>query len=95
MTPPCHSFPASQLPSKIQLDASSRRRKPPTDEPSRAKIDLATCELLQMLQYKCEVRRPLGRDSPVRCYAVDRLFRRYVLTHVIVLEKHDVETVLK
>ncbi|KAH8836223.1 hypothetical protein DCS_05047 [Drechmeria coniospora] len=73
MTPPCHSFPASELPVKIQQDARGRRRK--LDCGAR-RIDLATCELLQMLQYKCEVQRPLARDSPVQCFAVDRLFRR-------------------
>lgn len=75
MTPPCHSFPAAELPAKVQQDARGRRRK--LDGDAR-RVDLAACELLQMLQYKCEVRRPLSRDSPVQCFAVDRLFRRYV-----------------
>ncbi|UNI15633.1 hypothetical protein JDV02_002148 [Purpureocillium takamizusanense] len=94
MTPPCHSFPASELPSKVQLDARGRRRKPSaaavddvtttTNGSSSStstnrrtgRIDLAACELLRMLQYKCEVQRPHARDSPVQCYAVERLFRR-------------------
>ncbi|KND88912.1 hypothetical protein TOPH_06395 [Tolypocladium ophioglossoides CBS 100239] len=73
MTPPCHSFPASELPAKVQQDARGRSRK--LDGDAR-RIDLAACELLQMLQYKCDVQRPLSRDSPVQCFAVDRLFRR-------------------
>lgn len=76
MTPPCRSFPASELPERIQQDASGRRRKVEGAGSVSRKIDLSACELLQMLQYKCEVERPLSRDSPVRCYAVDRLFRR-------------------
>jgi len=88
MTPPCHSFPASELPTKVQLDARGRRRKPPVVEAASSssssssssrrsgRVDLAACELLQMLQYKCEVQRPHARDSPVQCFAVERLFRR-------------------
>lgn len=81
MTPPCHSFPASELPTKVQLDARGRRRKPPvvdaaSSSSSSSRVDLAACELLQMLQYKCEVQRPHARDSPVQCFAVERLFRR-------------------
>ncbi|KAM0484565.1 hypothetical protein ACHAPX_001991 [Trichoderma viride] len=76
MTPPCRSFPASELPERIQQDASGRRRKVEGAGSVSRKIDLSACEILQMLQYKCDVERPLSRDSPVRCYAVDRLFRR-------------------
>ncbi|EXU98619.1 hypothetical protein X797_008333 [Metarhizium robertsii] len=80
MTPPCHSFPASELPARIQLDVHGRRRKPAPG--ANSKIDLSACELLQMLQYKCEVQRPLSRESAVQCFPVDRLFRRYVCTCV-------------
>lgn len=76
MTPPCRSFPASELPLRIQQDASGRRRKVDGAGSVSRKIDLSACELFQMLQYKCEVQRPLSRESPVRCFAVDRLFRR-------------------
>ncbi|KAL7954234.1 hypothetical protein V8C34DRAFT_294853 [Trichoderma compactum] len=76
MTPPCRSFPASELPLRIQQDASGRRRKLDGAGSVSHKIDLSACELFQMLQYKCEVQRPLSRESPVRCFAVDRLFRR-------------------
>ncbi|KAM4065955.1 mitochondrial export protein [Hirsutella rhossiliensis] len=72
MTPPCHSFPASELPLKAQHDARGRRRK----LDGSALLDLSACPLLQMLQYKCEVQRPAVRDSPVQCFAVQRLFRK-------------------
>ena len=72
MTPPCVSFPASELPARVLEDGRGRRRK--LDGGART-VDLSACELLQMLQYKCQVRRPLTRDSPVECFAVDRLFR--------------------
>lgn len=78
MTPPCRSFPASELPLRIQQDASGRRRKLDDAGSVSRRIDLSACELFQMLQYKCEVQRPLTRESPVRCFAVDRLFRRCV-----------------
>ncbi|KAG6028763.1 hypothetical protein E4U19_001329 [Claviceps sp. Clav32 group G5] len=75
MTPPCHAFPASDLPSRIQVDVNGRRRK---QEPSLAgkKIDLSTCELLRMVQYKCDVEDPSIKESPVLCFPVERLFRR-------------------
>lgn len=72
MTPPCLSFAASELPVKAQQDARGRRRK----LNGGARLDLSACELLQMLQYKCEVQRPAERDSPVQCFAVRRLFRK-------------------
>lgn len=75
MTPPCLSFPASELPLKAQQRVDGRRRKFLGGARS---VDLAACELVQMLQYKCHVQRPLSRDSPVKCFAFDRLFRRCV-----------------
>lgn len=43
-------------------------------------IDLAReCTLLsQMVQYSCAVMHPEMRDSPVRCWPVQRMFRRWV-----------------
>ncbi|KAI9167294.1 hypothetical protein HJFPF1_03420 [Paramyrothecium foliicola] len=80
MTPPCQSFAASDLPRMIQLDARGRRRKLADDAGPRSssnnRVDLGSCELLRMLQYKCEVERPLTKASAVRCFPVDRLFRR-------------------
>lgn len=72
MTPPCHSFPASQLPLQIQAGVDGRRRKTDGGKP----IDLGACELLSLVQYSCEVEHPKQRGSPVRCYPVQRWFRR-------------------
>ena len=73
MTPPCHAFPAAELPLRAQLDVHGRRRKL---DPAQRAVDLSACQLLQMQQYNCEVVQPRVRDSPVRCVAVDRFFRR-------------------
>lgn len=73
MAPPCHTFPAQELPSRIQENVHGKRRKL---EGGARRIDLSTCELLQMIQYSCEVQHPADRDSPVLCYPVERLFRR-------------------
>ncbi|KAF7553367.1 hypothetical protein G7046_g7113 [Stylonectria norvegica] len=70
---PCHVFHASELPDQVQADLNGRKRK--LDGDAR-KIDLAGCELFEMLQYKCEIKEPVRWDSAVQCYAVDRLFRK-------------------
>ncbi|KAH7324487.1 hypothetical protein B0I35DRAFT_475729 [Stachybotrys elegans] len=79
MTPPCPSFPASELPAKVQLLADGRRRKL---EPGQARVDLTACELLRIVQYRCEVLDPALPESPVQCFPVERLFRRsgYIVT---------------
>ena len=41
-----------------------------------ARIDLAACELFSMTQYDCQIDRPEISDSPVRCWPVQRWFRR-------------------
>lgn len=71
MSPPCRVFPASQLPTEIQLENDKRRKG--------GKIDLSACELLSMVQYDCQIDRPDLSNSPVRCWPVQRWFRRYVL----------------
>jgi hypothetical protein len=38
--------------------------------------NLKGCELLQMLQYRCEVEKPVTRESVTRCWPVERMFRR-------------------
>lgn len=73
MAPPCHTFPASELPSRIQEDVHGKRRKMVG---GARRIDLSTCELVQMTQYSCEVQNPQERNSPVLCYPIERLFRR-------------------
>ncbi len=72
MTPPCFSFPASQLPQHVQLDTHGRKRK----LPGGRDVELQGCELLSMLQYNCSVDRPEQTNSPVRCWPVQRLFRQ-------------------
>ncbi|CAJ2503053.1 Uu.00g104470.m01.CDS01 [Anthostomella pinea] len=69
MTPPCRVFPASQLESEIQVNDDGRRRK-------GGKIDLSACELLSMVQYECKIDHPEASGSPVRCWPVQRWFRR-------------------
>ncbi|RYC58291.1 hypothetical protein CHU98_g7924 [Xylaria longipes] len=68
MSPPCRVFSASQLPTEIQLDDGKRRKG--------GKIDLSACELLSMVQYDCQIDRPDLANSPVRCWPVQRWFRR-------------------
>lgn len=70
---PCQVFHASELPERVQTDLKGRKRKL---EVGVRSVDLAGCELLEMLQYKCEIKEPVKWDSPVQCYAVDRLFRK-------------------
>ncbi|KAI1126618.1 hypothetical protein F5Y10DRAFT_209602 [Nemania abortiva] len=69
MAPPCAVFPASQLPTEIQVDENGKRRK-------GGRIDLSACELLSMVQYDCQIDHPELRDSAVRCWPVQRWFRR-------------------
>ncbi len=38
--------------------------------------ELKTCELLEMMQYTCDVERPEKRESRVICFQIERLFRR-------------------
>jgi len=73
MTPPCHSFSSSDLSREIQVDVHGRARK----VIGGGAIDLQRCELLAMLQYHCSVDHPEQSSSPVRCWPVKRLFRRY------------------
>ena len=73
MAPPCLSINASELPARVQEDLKGKRRKLDVGQKD---IRLPDCELLAMVQYKCEVQRPLTKESPVLCYAVDRLFSR-------------------
>ncbi|KAI1475500.1 hypothetical protein F4774DRAFT_291129 [Daldinia eschscholtzii] len=68
MTPPCRVFPASHLESEIQV-TSGRVRK-------GGRIDLSACELFSMVQYECQIDRPEVSNSPVRCWPVQRWFRR-------------------
>ncbi|KAK7747612.1 hypothetical protein SLS62_009023 [Diatrype stigma] len=83
MAPPCRVFPASDLPHEIQFD-QGKRRKAAIDESNSGsggrsnsrKIDLSACALFSMTQYDCQIDRPELSDSPVRCWPVQRWFRR-------------------
>ncbi|KAI1104389.1 hypothetical protein F4804DRAFT_307513 [Jackrogersella minutella] len=68
MTPPCRVFPASQLESEIQETHGKSRKG--------GRVDLSACELFSMVQYECQIDRPEIADSPVRCWPVQRWFRR-------------------
>jgi len=81
MTPPCRVFPASQLPAEIQLVDGKRRKG--------GKIDPSACELLSMTQYDCQIDRPDLSNSPVRCWPVQRWFRRYVF-RVVCLARRNI-----
>lgn len=72
MTPPCHTFPASQLPLQIQTSVEGKKRKTEGGK----NIDLSACELLSLVQYSCRVEQPNQPNSPVLCYPVQRWFRR-------------------
>ncbi|KAH8599370.1 hypothetical protein B0O99DRAFT_613679 [Bisporella sp. PMI_857] len=71
MPPPVSSFPASALPYHVQSTPKGTRRK-------GFDGDLKKCELSSMLQYRCHVDNPGEYGSRVRCWPVERLFRRYV-----------------
>ncbi|KAI1408363.1 hypothetical protein F5Y13DRAFT_172761 [Hypoxylon sp. FL1857] len=68
MTPPCRVFPASQLEAAIQVSDGKVRKG--------GRIDLSACELFSMVQYECQIDRPDIANSPVRCWPVQRWFRR-------------------
>lgn len=72
MAPVCYAFPASHLPQRVQIGPNDKKRKTEGGKD----IELSECALLSMLQYNCTIERPKQRDSPVRCYPVERWFRR-------------------
>ncbi|KAK3987268.1 hypothetical protein QBC44DRAFT_331763 [Cladorrhinum sp. PSN332] len=72
MSPPCQSFHPSKLPIHVQVGPDHRVRKTETGKP----IDLVRdCALKSLVQYECVVTRPEKRNSPVKCYPIERLFR--------------------
>jgi len=80
MTPPIPSFHPSRLPQESRYNAKNEFRKGFDGK-------LEKCELLEMLQYECDVKRGMDgsvtRDSRVVCWPVERLFRRYVMWRMI------------
>lgn len=75
MTPPCPAFPASELSLHAQADVNGKKRK----LDGGANVDLSHCVLNELTQYRCFVDNPEVAQSPVRCWAVNRFFRQYVL----------------
>ena len=71
MTPPVEVFPALELPSRVQVTTKGKRRK--------GNVDLEKCELLQIMQYACNIQDTTVRDSPIICEPIQRLFRKYGL----------------
>ncbi|TVY68933.1 hypothetical protein LSUE1_G004945 [Lachnellula suecica] len=69
MAPPVVMFPASELPVVAQTNLKGTKRK-------GFDGNLKTCELLEMLQYNCGVEEPVTRNSVVRCWPVEKFFRR-------------------
>ena len=70
MTPPIESFPASHLRYRIQVTAQGKRRK--------RTLDLAQCELMELVQYSCHLEgRPPSKPLVV-CDPIVRLFRKLV-----------------
>ncbi|KAK3395221.1 hypothetical protein B0H63DRAFT_462835 [Podospora didyma] len=73
MAPPTQLFSPKDLPLHVQIDQDGKLRK----TKDRQRINLAKdCELLGLLQYDCNVFNPESRDGVVRCYPVQRWFRR-------------------
>ena len=86
MSPPCAVFKSADLPDAIQIDVSGKRRKPAAHGASGSgRIDLSACELLSMLQYDCQIENPKDRQETVKCWPVQRWFRRYVFSVFILI----------
>lgn len=71
MPPPVESWRAHELPLRVEVTVKGKRRK------GMVQDDLSGCELLELLQYRCEVEDP-RKESLTRCWPVERLFRRCV-----------------
>jgi len=56
MPPPVESWDVRELPDRVLGDVAGMRRK-------GFKGDLRKCELLEMLQYTCEVEKPVTKQS--------------------------------
>ena len=69
MPPPVHTFPVRELQEYTRTTAEGKWRK-------GFDGDLGKCEGLGMVQYRCEVDKPGERNSVVRCWPVERFFRR-------------------
>ncbi|PMD23671.1 hypothetical protein NA56DRAFT_643754 [Hyaloscypha hepaticicola] len=71
MAPFVETWPARELEFRSQVSLKGNKRK-------GFDGDLKGCELLEMLQYKCEVEKPITKESVTRCWPIERMFRRCV-----------------
>jgi hypothetical protein len=69
MAPPIENWTADQLEDRAQVTTQGRRRK-------GFDGNLKACELLELLQYECRVEGRVTKESLIRCWPVERLFRR-------------------
>lgn len=69
MTPPVESWEVRELQERVLVNGKGRRRK-------GFGGDLRKCELVELLQYSCEVEKPVTRESRTKCWPIERLFRR-------------------
>ena len=69
MPPPVEAWSAKELEERAKRNALGAYRKGFDGK-------LKGCELLELLQYKCEVEEPVTKESVTRCWPVERLFRR-------------------
>lgn len=67
MPPPIETFPASQLPHRIQMTANGKRRK-------GEEIKLGDCELMEMVQYSCWLEGK--KQDIIKCKPIVKLFRK-------------------
>ncbi|KAL8668621.1 MAG: hypothetical protein Q9168_006762 [Polycauliona sp. 1 TL-2023] len=67
MAPPIETFPASQLPYRVQVAANGKRRK-------GKEIKLNECELMEMVQYSCWLEGE--KMDNITCKPIVKLFRR-------------------
>jgi len=71
MAPLVEKWPVRELEYRSQVSMVGKKRK-------EFDGNLKACELLEMLQYRCEVEQPVTRESVTRCWPVERMFRRCV-----------------
>lgn len=80
MAPLIESFPASSLAQRVQVTTpSGRGRGRGRKEGGEEALDYRKCELLEMMQFECELggSRKLGAgDVVIECRPVVRFFRR-------------------
>ena len=70
MAPPIEAFPASQLEQRINTLPSGRRRK-------GGDIDIRKCELLELVQYECDLKRNhRAQQAVIQCRPAVKLFRK-------------------